>query len=131
MRLYEIETPTYSGLISGINYINSRFIKPREVGFHDQWRSIKWWLKEHPGKTKEDWATWWLSNNKTPIPVDWNVYDGWDMSISDGHHRLLAYIILGLMPRVKITANQIKKSYIDTLKKEGGPVLKTGGPDLE
>jgi hypothetical protein len=130
MRIYE-STDSFSGVIPDIRYINSRFIKPREAGFHDQLQSVKWWLRENPGETKEDWARYWLSNHKTPIPVDWAVYDGWDMSISDGHHRLLAYMWLGLMPRVKITADQIPVSWIATLKKEGGVSLKRGGPDLE
>jgi len=87
-------------------------------------------LKNHPGKTKEDWATWWLSVNQAPIPVDWAAYDGWNMQVIDGHHRLLAYMILGLMPRVKIISDQIPVKHITTLKKEGGLSLRKGGPDL-
>jgi hypothetical protein len=132
MRLKEFiveSADTFNGVISKIKFVNSRMIVPSEKEFVDQKQSVRWWLEDNPGKTKEDWAKYWISNAK-PIPVTWQG-DTWDMHIHDGHHRFLAYKILGMMPRVIVTAVNVPVKYIETLFSEDDGSLQKGGVDEE
>jgi hypothetical protein len=130
MKINEIlNDEKFNGVITKIKYINARFLVPSEKEFYDQKQNMKYWLDDNPGKTKEDWAKYWLDKSK-PIQVKWMGCNGWDMDVNDGHHRLMAYKILGLMPRVTITAVQVPKSYIETLIKEDrNKSFQKGGPD--
>jgi hypothetical protein len=119
----------FNGVIKQIKYINARFIIPSEKEFWTQRQNLKWWLNVNPGKTKEDWAKYWLEKSK-PIPVQW-MGNTWDMHIYDGHHRLMAYKILGLMPRVIVTASQVPVKYIENLLREDDGSLRKGGVDRE
>lgn len=123
------ESETFSGVIPKLKYLNSHMITPESEELVDQLQSIRWWLQDNPGKTKEDWAKYWLAKAK-PIPVTW-AGDTWDMHIYDGHHRYLAYKILGLMPRVTVTARNVPARYIKTLFDEDDGSLQKGGADKE
>lgn len=120
---------TFSGVIPKLKFLNSRMIVAPDSKFDDQKQSIRWWLQDNPGSTKEDWAKFWLTRAK-PIPVTW-MGRGWDMTIEDGHHRFLAYKILGLMPRVVVTAMNVPVKYIETLFREDDGSLQKGGVDKE
>jgi hypothetical protein len=121
------EFETFSGVIPKIKFLNTRMISHKDLSTQQQ--SVRWWLQDNLGKTKEDWAKYWISNAK-PIPVTWQG-DTWEMSIEDGHHRLLAYMILGLMPRVIVTAVNVPVKYIETLFREDDGSLQKGGVDEE
>ena len=115
----------FRGVIPQIKYLNARMIIAKDLS--TQLQSVRWWLQDNPGKTKEDWAKYWIRNAK-PIPVTWQG-ETWDMHIHDGHHRFLAYKILELMPRVIVTATQVPVQYIRSLISEDDGSLQTGGPD--
>ena len=114
-----VEGNSFSGVIPNIKYMPTKDITPVE-DMSTQKQNLKWWLEDSPGKTKEDWARSMLNfkNGKPtyePVPVVWDGSAGWEWKIFDGHHRLLACMILGIPLRVTLTASLVSASQIHGL----------------
>lgn len=100
MRLVEFtDDEEYFGIILGINYVPTEFLTPME-NLKSQWATINA-VMAGDGKTKEEWAAWWLSGNKHPAKIEWSRNDD-RMIIRDGHHRYIAAQILKIPLRVTV-----------------------------
>ena len=97
------EDEEFYGIVPGLNYIPTDSLAPNE-DLRSQWQTIKAVMADD-GKTKEQWAAWWLGKNDRPAEIQWSNARG--LLIYDGHHRYIAAKILNVPLRVKVTSMNV------------------------
>jgi len=119
----EPDDTIYSGIIAGIKWLMPEDMTPNE-DMQTQNANVKYWLEDNPGKTRKDWAQWWLTNAKhNPISAIWDGAYMYQPTVFDGHHRLLAATILNVPVKVQVKATRLPKStiqgFLDGMKEVG------------